>query len=64
MPGFDVFKQKLDDCKEDGLSVPAEIEEIVEDYQRQAEEVERLCLAQEARERKSELTRDVPAKQR
>ncbi len=64
MLGFNAFKQKLDYAKREGLSISSEVEEAVEEYQRKAEEAERLCLEQEARERHEKSNQKVSAKQR
>ena len=62
MPGFNTFKQQLDDIKGGGLLISPKIEKAVEEYQRKAEEAELLCLEQEAKERHEELSQNVPAR--
>jgi hypothetical protein len=60
MRGFNRLKQELDVLKNEGSSIAPKIEEAIQNYQRQAEEVERALLREQANEWQS-LTKQEEA---
>ena len=64
MRGFDALEQELDAIKNEGLSIAPEVERSVQNYQRQAEEIEQSLLDQQASDRQSKAKQETSIKRK